>query len=272
MAIPLLRDERGFLSTSAAQRSEVRRDRPRVRDDDVPNGRRCGCEGRVDLMQKVPSHVEVRDEEIAASPLPPPLTAATDDWRSGLPTLTGTLVTLRELRTSDAPSLFIAMASDEVTRFISPPPASIQGFEKFIAWTHRQRAAGLDASFAIVPRGSDTVVGLFQIRALERRFATAEWGFALTPEFWGTGFFSDGSRLAIEFAFDTLGTYRIEARASVANARGNAALGKLGASREGILRRSFLRRGEHHDQALWSILADEGRDAARWGGCASVIH
>jgi RimJ/RimL family protein N-acetyltransferase len=223
-------------------------------------------------MQKVPSHVDVRDEGISATPMPLPLPATTEDWRGRLPTLTGSLVTLRELRTSDAPSLFIAMASDEVTRFISPPPASTQGFEKFIQWTHRQRVAGLDASFAIIPRGSDTVVGLFQIRALERRFGTAEWGFALAPEFWGTGFFSDGSRLAIEFAFDTLGTHRLEARASVANARGNAALRKLGATREGILRRSFLRRGEHHDQALWSILADEWRDAARWGGCASVIH
>jgi RimJ/RimL family protein N-acetyltransferase len=223
-------------------------------------------------MQKVPSHVNVRDQGIADSPLPPPLAAPADDWRSGLPTLTGLLVTLRELRASDAPSLFIAMASDEVTRFISPPPPSIQGFEKFIAWTHRQRAAGLDASFAIVPHGSDTVAGLFQIRALERQFATAEWGFALAREFWGTGFFADGSRLAIEFAFDTLGTHRLEARASVANARGNAALRKLGASREGFLRRSFLRRGEHHDQALWSILADEWRNAARGSGRASVIH
>jgi len=155
-------------------------------------------------MQKVPSHVELRDDRIAASPMLPPLPATADDWRSGLPTLTGSLVTLRELRTSDASALFIAMASDEVTRFISPPPASTLGFEKFISWTHRQRAAGLDASFAIVPHGSDTVVGLFQIRALERRFSIAEWGFALTPEFWGTGFFADGSRLAIEFAFDTL--------------------------------------------------------------------
>jgi RimJ/RimL family protein N-acetyltransferase len=232
----------------------------------------CAGEGRVDLMQKVPSDLEVRDEEVATSSLPPRLLATTDDWRSGLPILTGSLVTLREMRTSDAPSLFIAMAADEVTRFISPPPASIQGFEKFIAWTHRQRAAGLDASFAIVPRGSDDVVGLLQIRARERCFGTAEWGFALAPEFWGSGFFSDASRLAIDFAFDTIGTHRLEARASVANARGNAALRKLGASREGILRRSFLRRGEHHDQTLWSILADEWRDAARWGGSASVIH
>ena len=34
-----------------------------------------------------------------------------DHWRHGLPTLTGSLVTLRELRFSDAPALFAAMST-----------------------------------------------------------------------------------------------------------------------------------------------------------------
>ena len=223
-------------------------------------------------MQKMPGHGDVHEDAILLPEMPASSLEISDDWRCGLPTLVGSLVALREMRTSDAPSLLIAMAADEVTRFISPPPVSIEGFEKFIAWTHRQRSVGLDASFAIVSRGSDTVVGLIQIRSLGRRFGTAEWGFALAPECWGTGFFSEASRLAMAFAFDTLGTHRLEARASVANSRGNAALRKLGASREGILRRSFLRRGEHHDQALWTILAEEWRDARQWGVCPSMIH
>jgi RimJ/RimL family protein N-acetyltransferase len=180
-----------------------------------------------------------------------------DDWRNGLPALTGSLVTLRELRESDAQSLFVAMTNDEVTRFISPPPATVEGFEKFIAWTHRQRAAGQYACFAIVPRGSDVAVGLFQIRSLEPSFGTAEWGFALASEFWGTGMFGDGARLAISFAVAVLGAHRLEARASMGNGRGNEALRKIGAVREGILRKSFLRHGELHDQALWTILAEE---------------
>src|SRR5205085_2678880 len=110
------------------------------------------------------------------------------------------------------------------------------------------------ACFAVVARGSDTALGLFQVRSIERDFAIAEWGFALAPEAWGTGFFVDGARMAISFAFDTLGSHRLEARASVANARGNAALRKLGAFNEGLLRRSFVHAGKHYDQALWTIL------------------
>ena len=48
-------------------------------------------------------------------------------------------MTLRELRASDAPSLFAMLTTEEVTRFISPPPTTVEGFVKFIAWTIRER-------------------------------------------------------------------------------------------------------------------------------------
>ena len=209
---------------------------------------------------------------VAAVPLAEPAPETKEDWRNGLPVLRGPHVTLRELRSSDAPALFIALTSDDVTRFIAPPPASVEGFEKFIAWTYRQRVAGQCACFAVVPHGSDAAIGLFQIRSLQPQFVTAEWGFALAPELWGAGFFADAAKTAIAFAFDTLGVQRLEARASLANERGNAALRKLGASREAILRKSFLRRGEHHDQALWAILADEWQYARQWADAPPGIH
>jgi RimJ/RimL family protein N-acetyltransferase len=183
------------------------------------------------------------------------------DWRLGLPLLTGARVALRELRPSDAAALFTALADDEVTRFIAPPPTTLDGLERFIAWTHRQRSLGLSVCFAIVPQGSDTAIGLFQVRSLDSAFANAEWGFVIASEFWGEGIFGDGARLLIDFAFDVIGARRLEARAATENGRGNAALRKLGAVREGLLRKSFLRNGEFLDQSLWTILAEEWRDA-----------
>src|SRR6476660_6896402 len=78
------------------------------------------------------------------------------DWRSGLPALAGQMVTLRELRASDAASLFALLTTEEVYRFISPPPTSVEGFEKFIAWTQRQREAGAYACFAVTLKDYDT--------------------------------------------------------------------------------------------------------------------
>ena len=190
----------------------------------------------------------------------------TSDWRQSLPVLTGSMATLRELRLSDATSLLSMLSTEEVARFISPPPTTVEGFERFIAWTHRERAAGNYACFAVVPHGMDTAIGIFQVRQLEPGFGTAEWGFAIGSAFWGTGVFMDGARMVIDFAFNTIQTHRLEARAAILNGRGNGALRKIGAVQEGILRKSFLRNGEYLDQALWTILDEDWRaQRVIWG-------
>src|SRR5262245_63370199 len=181
------------------------------------------------------------------------------DWTRGLPVLAGSQVTLRELRPSDAPSLFALLTTEEVARFISPPPPDVEGFERFIAWTARQRAAGAYACFAVTLRGFDTAIGIFQVRQLEPSFQTAEWGFAIGSAFWGTGVFQTGAELVLDFTFETLGVNRLEARAAVLNGRGNGALVKLGAVQAAILRKSFLKNGQYLDQVLYSIVADDRR-------------
>jgi len=194
----------------------------------------------------------------------------TSDWRQALPMLRGDVVTLRELRLADAPSLLEMLTTEEVARFISPPPTTVEGFERFIQWTHRERAAGRYVCYAVVPEGMDTAIGIFQVRQLEPGFGTAEWGFAIGASFWGTGVFLDAAKLTVEFAFETVGVHRLEARAAVLNGRGNGALAKIGAVKEGVLRKSFLRNDVYLDQALWSMVRDDWRQAkAVWG---SIIH
>lgn len=193
------------------------------------------------------------------------------DWRNALPVLAGKKVTLRELEVSDAPALFAMLTPEEVSRFISPPPPTVDGFERFIDWARAERAAGRYACFAVVPHGMHTAIGLFQLRQLEPGFATAEWGFAIGSAFWGTGMFIDGAEMVVSFAVESIGVLRLEARASVANGRGNGALRKLGAVQEGVLRRSFLKNGLFLDQMLWSILGEEWRQSkAVWG--SGIVH
>ncbi len=192
------------------------------------------------------------------------------NWRRSLPVLTGSMVTLRELRLSDAPSLLAMLAAEEVAQFISPPPTTVAGFERFIAWTHRERAAGHYICYGVVPHGTEGAIGIFQIRQLEPGYATAEWGFAIGSAFWGTGSFIDGAKMVVNFAFDVVGTHRLEARAAVANGRGNGALRKVGALQEGVLRKSFLRNGKYLDQTLWTILDEDWRRSKTvWG---SRVH
>jgi ribosomal-protein-alanine N-acetyltransferase len=191
------------------------------------------------------------------------------NWRQKLPVLTGRGVTLRELRVSDAPVLFAMLSTEEVSRFISPPPTSVEGFERFIAWTHSERAAGRYICFGIVPDGMNAAVGLFQVRQSAPGFESAEWGFALGSAYWGSGLFIAGAQLVLDFAFDVVGVHRMEARAAVQNGRGNGALRKIGALQEGILRRSLLLDGAYLAQVLWAILSSD-RQSLRSPGSPSV--
>ena len=197
----------------------------------------------------------------------------TSDWQHGLPTLRGRQVVLRELRASDAASLFALLTTEEVSRFISPPPTTVEGFGRFIDWTFGQRAAGTFACFAVTVAGFDTAVGIFQVRSLQSGFETAEWGFAIGSAFWGTGVFQEGAELVLDFAFDMIGVRRLEARAAVKNGRGNGALHKLGAVQECRLRKSFHKNGEFIDQVLYSMLDTDWRGSRAIAVAPSVrVH
>lgn len=164
---------------------------------------------------------------------------------------------MREVQPDDAPSLLAHVGTAEVSRFISPPPSTIAGFERFIRWSQDERQHGRSVCFSVVPAGETRAIGVFQLRSLDARFANAEWGFALGSAYWGSGLFVAGATQVLDFAFDTIGIVRLEARAVVVNGRGNGALRKIGAVQEGVLRRSFFRHGDHYDQVLWSLLAED---------------
>src|SRR4051812_11764055 len=134
------------------------------------------------------------------------------DWKVTLPELEGRRITLREPRVSDAPCLYAVLATDDVARFISPPPPTVEGFERYVAWSQRQREAGQYVCFAIVPRNSDLPIGLMHIRALGPAFSIADWGAVIGSEFWGSGIFSEAAELVLDFTFGVLRTHRLEAR------------------------------------------------------------
>jgi RimJ/RimL family protein N-acetyltransferase len=207
-------------------------------------------------MEKMPFNEAIM---AATATLRMPASIVSTDWKKGLPVLTSGEVTLRELQLNDAPSLLAMLTTEEVARFISPPPTTVDGFERFIVWANAERQAGRYACFAVVPKGMKTAIGIFQVRQLEPGFGSAEWGFAIGSPFWGTGVFEICAEMMLEFAFETIGVHRLEARAAVRNGRGNGALRKMGATCEGELRQSFLRNGEYLDQHLWSILDTDWR-------------
>lgn len=195
-----------------------------------------------------------------ATPLNHRTDAPAHDWRGGLPALVGERVTLRELQVSDASTLYAELTSPEARKFMWAPPPNVVAFERFIEWTHAERAAGKYICYGVVPRGQQDAWGVFELRQLQPEFLRGELGFVIAPTYWGTGVFYEGARLLLDFAVDVVHVHRIEARAAVDNERSNAALQKLGASREGTLKDAFWMNDRFVDQYLWAILDSQWRN------------
>ncbi len=180
-------------------------------------------------------------------------------WRSVPPTLRGHNVWLRDVEEADAASLLALLSREEIARVIAPPPRSVGELTSRIEAARLERSEGRGICFACVPDKLASPVGLFRLRELEPGFGSAEWEFVLAPEHWGRGLFFAAAPLVIDFAFDVLHVYRLEARAALHNGRGVGALRKIGAVQEGVLRRSLPQQGGWADQALWTIVADDWR-------------
>ena len=73
-------------------------------------------------MEKMPYQPDL-DQPMQSAP-----GTVSSDWRAALPVLVGSKVTLRELEVSDASALFSMLTPEEVSRFISPPPTTVEGF------------------------------------------------------------------------------------------------------------------------------------------------
>lgn len=197
----------------------------------------------------------VETPRIQKTPAAPP--RPQHDWRSALPVLRSERIELRQVEARDAEALFTVFGDADVNRFVSAPPKSAAGFERFITETYRQQVAGAALCYVVTRREQGDVIGVLQLRQLEPGFRIAEWGFAFAASSWGTGLFAEAAALLLSFAFERIGVQRLEARVVTRNGRGMRALQKLGAVQEGLLRRSFQREGVEYDQALYAILADE---------------
>jgi RimJ/RimL family protein N-acetyltransferase len=174
------------------------------------------------------------------------------DWQAGLPILEGARVRVREVVPEDAPTLLEELATVEVAKFIPTPPATAEGFKRFIDSALRGRADGKTMCFGVLANGDPGVKGLFSLRAPEPGYTYWNWGFVFGSQSWGTGCFGESARLVLDFAFDQVHLPVLEAWSVLPNGRAHGAMAKLGAEPE-LLRGIRAPDGRYGDFIRWTI-------------------
>ncbi|MEU5424957.1 GNAT family protein [Streptomyces olivoreticuli] len=107
------------------------------------------------------------------------------------------------------------------------------------------------------------LVGAVLFRRLDFEQGIAEAGCWLEPSAAGRGLVTRAVRVIIDWAVEERGIHRVEWWVSATNEASIAVARRLGMTKDGVLRESYLYRGKRHDEEIWSVLAPEWRAGKR---------
>jgi RimJ/RimL family protein N-acetyltransferase len=172
------------------------------------------------------------------------------------PVLTGSLVRLEPLTPRHAPALLAAADDDEVFRWLTfVRPRTLLEAEALV-----ERYLGQPVvPWAQVDVSTGDVVGMTSYYEIDPAMRTVAIGWTwLARRAWRSGINTEAKLLLLRRAFDDLGCVRVVWHTDIRNERSQAAIARLGAQREGVLRKHKLRPdGSWRDTVTFSMLDDE---------------
>jgi RimJ/RimL family protein N-acetyltransferase len=148
---------------------------------------------------------------------------------------------------------------DDVWRWLVDPPGDEVGMRAFVAGALADRANGERFPFAIVEQSTGRAVGSSSYLDIvpEHRRIEIGWTF-YARRVWRSAVNTESKLLLLGHAFDDLGYERVALKTHHRNERSQAAIARLGATREGVLRHHMVDRyGGWRDSVYYSILSDE---------------
>jgi RimJ/RimL family protein N-acetyltransferase/nitroimidazol reductase NimA-like FMN-containing flavoprotein (pyridoxamine 5'-phosphate oxidase superfamily) len=176
------------------------------------------------------------------------------------PTLPGDHVRLAPLDLSHVDGLFAAVADPEVYRWLPRPvPADPAEMAGQVREALRMQAQGIRVPFVQQDARTGEVIGSTSYYAPDDTNRVIAIGYTmLARSHWRTGVNTEAKLLLLRHAFETLGAVRVEWHTDLFNERSQRAIERLGATREGVLRRHRLRPdGTFRDTVQYSMLDAE---------------
>lgn len=174
--------------------------------------------------------------------------------------LDGRTVRLEPLRPSHAAGLLAAgQTSPDIWTWLPAVLTTAEAVDAFIASAQQSEAAGTDFVFAVLDRATGRVLGSTRYMDVSAANRGAEIGWTwYARDVWATAVNPECKFLLLRHAFEQWGAMRMQLKADACNERSRAAILRLGAQFEGILRKHRFRRdGTVRDTAMYSILDTE---------------
>jgi RimJ/RimL family protein N-acetyltransferase len=173
--------------------------------------------------------------------------------------LEGAHVILEPLRAEHVPALAAAAVHPEIWTYTG---MRMEGLDETAAYVRKaldERDRGESRPFAIVSAASREAIGSTRYYALSRQNRNLEIGYTwLIPSAWRTAVNTECKFLLLRHAFESMGCGRVALRTDKRNWRSQAAIERLGARKEGILRKHMIvADGYVRDTVYYSIIDEE---------------
>ncbi|MES1168842.1 MAG: GNAT family protein [Oleiharenicola lentus] len=175
--------------------------------------------------------------------------------------LEGRHVRLEPMTLAHVPGLLAAASSPEIFKYLPIPP--FKGLDDVTEWVKVALAAKdaeTEVPFVTVRRKDNWVVGSTRYIDIRRPHRGLEIGWTwITPDAQRTAVNTEAKYLMLKHAFEEQGALRVQLKTDANNAKSRAAVLRLGATFEGVLRKHMLRAhdGYQRDTAMFSITEPE---------------
>ena len=192
-------------------------------------------------------------------PVPAYLRPARSPWLEPA-VMVGRHVILEPLDLCHVPALFEALDDEEVHRHIPwPRPRSAEEMAVLVRRLLAEAAGGERVAWVQRDAHSGEVAGTTSYMPSDEANRRVHIGSTqLGRKWWRTGVNTEAKLLLMTRAFEELGAVRVEWQTDIRNLRSQAAIERLGATREGVQRRNKRRAdGTWRDTVLYGMTDDE---------------
>ncbi|WP_435169138.1 GNAT family N-acetyltransferase [Paenibacillus glycanilyticus] len=168
--------------------------------------------------------------------------------------LEGKRIKLLPLAEEHAEPLFACSRSDELWEQLPVKVHTLQEMERFVQTAIQGRERGEEYPFAVFDKQLNRLVGTTRYLRIAPSHRNLNIGWTwYSPEVWRTAVNTESKYLLLKHAFEQWEAVRVELITTTSHHRSQRAIERLGATREGVLRKKY----NGKDYVIFSFISEE---------------
>ncbi len=177
---------------------------------------------------------------------------------SKIPSLETERLVLRELKKSDVSDVYEYSANPKTSEYLLwEVHRSLEYTKEFVDYVISKYKSGDYNDWALIYKTNNKMIGTCGFTKIDQENNVAEIGYVINPNYWNMGIATEAAEAVIDFAFNTMGMNRVEAKFMYGNDASLSVMKKLGMKFEGYHRDMLLVKGKYRTIGYAAILKSE---------------